>query len=54
MLLAALADTVKKGAAAGDFEAVRIAHDAIGKLLGAPVHSPAEVVDLRAERDRRS
>ncbi len=44
--------------AAGDLEAARVAHDAIGKLLAAmrPGDGPgdgAPVVDLAAEREKR-
>jgi hypothetical protein len=37
--------------AAGDLEAARVAHEAIGKLLGSP--GGAAVVDLEVERTRR-
>jgi hypothetical protein len=41
--------------AVGDLEAARIALEAIGRLLGlAPVASAAPVVDLAAERARRT
>lgn len=37
---------------AGDIEAARAAHEALGRLLGAP-GKPAKVVDLAAEKARR-
>ncbi|CAN96461.1 hypothetical protein predicted by Glimmer/Critica [Sorangium cellulosum So ce56] len=39
--------------AAGDVEAARIAHETIGRLLGAPGADAAGVIDLAAERVRR-
>ncbi|WP_437994385.1 hypothetical protein [Sorangium sp. So ce145] len=39
--------------AAGDVEAARIAHETIGRLLGAPGADVPGVVDLAAERARR-
>ena len=51
-LLAALSAGMTAALAVGDVEAARAAHEAIGKLLGAP-GAPAAVVDLAAERERR-
>lgn len=38
--------------AAGDLEAARVAHEAIGRLLGAP-GAAGDVADLAAARARR-
>jgi hypothetical protein len=52
-MLAHLSADMSALLAAGDVEAARAAHEAIGKLLGA--HGlPAVVVDLAAERERRA
>jgi hypothetical protein len=40
--------------AVGDTEAARVAHEAIGRLLGAPGVPGAVVVDLAKERERRA
>lgn len=58
-MLAALSAAMTAALAAGDTEAMRVAHDAIGRLLGVPgaldAHAPtAEVVALVAERGRRA
>jgi hypothetical protein len=58
-LLAHLAGDMAAALAAGDTEAARIAHEAVGRLLGAPACAGddvagAVVVDLAAERTRRS
>ena len=59
VLLAALFEGARVAVLVGDLDAARIAHDAIGKLLGAAaplaelVASGAEVVDLAGERRRR-
>src|ERR1700679_106691 len=53
VMLAHLSADMGAALAAGDVEAARIAHDAIGKLLGMPGLSAA-VVDLAAERERRA
>ena len=59
-LLAALFDGARAAALAGDLDAARIAHEAIGKLLGAAAppgeateRSDAPVVDLAEELRRR-
>ena len=58
-LLAALFEGARVAVLAGDLETARIAHEAIGKLLGAAepladlVASGAPVVDLAEERRRR-
>ena len=59
VLLAALFEGARGAVLAGDLDAARIAHTAIGKLLGAAeplaelVASGAPVVDLAEERRRR-
>ena len=53
VMLAHLSADMGAALAAGDMEAARVAHDAIGRLLGAP-GAPAAVVDLAAERERRA
>ncbi|XXY21836.1 hypothetical protein WME88_19660 [Sorangium sp. So ce216] len=57
-LVAQLGDGLGAAAAAGDVEAVRVAHEAIGRLLGVPWQNAAAsvqapVVDLTAERGKR-
>ena len=52
-LVAALGDAVKAAALAGDLEAVRIAADALTRLVGLGTGDGAEVVDLAGERARR-
>ncbi|WP_234024013.1 hypothetical protein [Sorangium cellulosum] len=57
-LVAQLGEGLGAAAAAGDVEAVRVAHEAIGRLLGAPSQGvaasvQAPVVDLTAERGKR-
>ncbi len=59
-LLAALFDSARGAALSGDLDVARIAHEAIGKLLGAAAPSwdgvevkGAPVVDLAGERRRR-
>jgi hypothetical protein len=52
-LVGALADGMRAALAAGDMEAARIAHETIGRLLGAPSELLGGVVDLAAERARR-
>ncbi|WP_437802538.1 hypothetical protein [Sorangium sp. So ce693] len=57
-LVAQLGDGLGAAAAAGDVEAVRVAHEAIGRLLGLPWQNAAAsvqapVVDLTAERGKR-
>jgi hypothetical protein len=57
VLLAALFDGARAAAMTGDLAAARIAHEAIGKLLGAaPLGEGVEgtVVDLGAERRKRA
>ncbi|CAN96463.1 hypothetical protein predicted by Glimmer/Critica [Sorangium cellulosum So ce56] len=53
VLLGQLAEGMRAALAAGDVEAARIAHETIGRLLGAPGADAAGVVDLAAERARR-
>jgi len=52
-MLAALSAGMTAALAGGDLDAARVAHEAIGRLLGSPVRG-AEVVDLAAERERRA
>ncbi|MGK4000644.1 hypothetical protein [Sorangium sp. So ce1024] len=47
------AEGMRAALAAGDVEAARIAHEAIGRLLGAPGADAAGIIDLAAERVRR-
>lgn len=52
--VASLAETIREASAAGDLEAARVAHDALGKLLRAPgPGGAAPVVDLATEREKR-
>ncbi|WP_437910599.1 hypothetical protein WME95_22995 [Sorangium sp. So ce327] len=44
---------MREALAAGDVEAARIAHEAIGRLLGATGADAGGVIDLAAERRRR-
>ena len=53
VMLAALSAGMTSALAVGDMEAARVAHEAIGRLLGSP-STPAGVVDLAAERERRA
>jgi hypothetical protein len=53
-LLAALSAGMTSALASGDAEAARVAHDAIGKLLGAPGAVSAVIYDLAVERERRA
>ncbi|AUX23345.1 uncharacterized protein SOCEGT47_038680 [Sorangium cellulosum] len=53
VLLRQLAEGMREALAAGDVEAARIAHETIGRLLGAPGADVAGVIDLAAERTRR-
>jgi hypothetical protein len=52
-LLAHLAEDLKAAVLAGDVEAARVAHGAIGRLLGGEAAGEGGVVDLTAERARR-
>jgi hypothetical protein len=52
-ILAALSAALPACLAVGDVEAARVAHEAIGRLLGS-TGTPAAVVDLAAERERRA
>jgi hypothetical protein len=52
-LLGQLAEGMREALAAGDVEAARIAHEAIGRLLGATGADAGGVIDLAAERRRR-
>jgi hypothetical protein len=52
-MLAHLSADMGAALAAGDTEAARVAHEAIGRLLGLPGPG-AEVVDLAVERERRA
>jgi hypothetical protein len=57
VLLAALFDGARDAALTGDLAAARVAHDAIGKLLGAaPIGEGVEgtVVDLGSARRKRA
>jgi hypothetical protein len=55
VLLEQLTAGMSAAIAVGDLEVARIAHEAIGRLLGlAPAASAAPVVDLAAERARRT
>ncbi|WP_437961337.1 hypothetical protein WME76_17980 [Sorangium sp. So ce119] len=53
VLLGQLAEGMRAALAAGDVEAARIAHETIGRLLGAPGADAAAVIDLAAKRSRR-
>ncbi|WP_437753191.1 hypothetical protein [Sorangium sp. So ce1389] len=53
MLLRQLAEGMRAALAEGDVEAARIAHETIGRLLGAPGAGAGVAVDLAAERSRR-
>jgi transcriptional regulator with XRE-family HTH domain len=53
VLLGHLAEGMREALATGDVEAARIAHETIGRLLGAPGADAAGVIDLAAERTRR-
>jgi hypothetical protein len=53
VMLAALSAGMTAALSAGDLEAARVAHDAIGRLLGSTA-PPAAVVDLAVERERRA
>lgn len=52
-LLAHLAEDLRAAVLAGDVEAARVAHEAIGRLLGGEVAGEGSVIDLAAERNRR-
>lgn len=52
-LVAALTAAVRDATAAGDLECARIAHEALGRLLGAAAGEPAPVVDLAERRGGR-
>ncbi|WP_437523421.1 hypothetical protein WME79_34050 [Sorangium sp. So ce726] len=56
-LLVQLGEGLRAAIVAGDVEAARVAHDAIGRLLGALTppqdEVAADVLDLARERDRR-
>ncbi|XYI02073.1 hypothetical protein ACMHYB_20775 [Sorangium sp. So ce1128] len=59
VLVAHLGEGLGAAAAAGDVEAVRVAHEAIGRLLGLPAQEVATsgqtpVVNLAAERGKRA
>lgn len=51
-LLEALALAVGACSAAGDLEAARVAHEAVGRLLGSAAALPADVVELGSRRGR--
>ncbi|WP_438036986.1 hypothetical protein [Sorangium sp. So ce204] len=53
MLLRQLAEGMRAALAEGNVEAARIAHETIGRLLGAPGADAGGVIDLAAERSRR-
>ena len=50
--VAVLVEQLRALAEAGDLEAARVVHDAIGRLLGATGNA-ASVVDLSAARERK-
>lgn len=52
-MIATLAQQAADAVAAGDMEAARIAHAAMGSLLASATAEPAGVVDLAAERAKR-
>jgi hypothetical protein len=52
-LLVHLAEDLKAAIEAGDLEAARVAHEAIGRLLGSTAAKNATVVDLATARARR-
>ncbi|XYH94719.1 hypothetical protein ACMHYB_43900 [Sorangium sp. So ce1128] len=56
-LLVQLGEGLAAAVAAGDVETARVAHEAIGRLLGGPTspqgEAAAEVLDLARERERR-
>ena len=45
-----LADSLRGAIAYGDIGAARVAHEALGQLLGGAGGGPADVVDLAAHR----
>ncbi|XXX73304.1 hypothetical protein WMF30_37220 [Sorangium sp. So ce134] len=53
VLLGQLAEGMRAALAEGDVEAARIAHETIGRLLGAPGAHAGGVIDLAVERTRR-
>jgi hypothetical protein len=53
-LVKALAEAVAAASAAGDIHAARVAHDALGRLLGDQTPGTAEVTDLATERAKRT
>ena len=53
VMLGHLSADMDAAIAAGDVEAARVAHEAIGRLLGSG-GTGAHVVDLAAERERRA
>ncbi|WP_437996574.1 hypothetical protein WMF26_36985 [Sorangium sp. So ce185] len=53
VLLGQLAGGMREALAVGDVDTARVAHDTIGRLLGAPGADAAGVIDLAAERVRR-
>ncbi|WP_201770564.1 hypothetical protein [Sorangium cellulosum] len=56
-LLVQLGEGLRAAIVAGDVETARVAHEAIGRLLGGPMppqgEVAAEVLDLASERERR-
>jgi hypothetical protein len=52
-LIAALADAIRDGISAGDLAAVRVAHEAIGRLLVDATDEAGDVIDLANERAKR-
>lgn len=52
-MVALFAEQAAAAVAAGDLEAARIAHEAMGRLLASATVAPAGVVDLAVERARR-
>ncbi|KYF71450.1 hypothetical protein BE15_17290 [Sorangium cellulosum] len=57
MLLEQLGEGLRVAIVPGDVETARVAHEAIGRLLGAPAppqdEATAEVLDLARERQSR-
>lgn len=54
LLLGQLAEGMQAALAAGDVEAARVAHDALGRLMGPRGEGSGAVADLAAERARRN
>jgi len=52
-IIASIAQAMVAALEAGDAEAARVAHDAIGRMLGGPQGDGAEVVDLATWRSKK-